>query len=300
MRKITILLLVLLIAGCGKKSEVTPGEVKVQVPVTVAHPVIGAISENMLLSATTSFQRKNIIASSVQGYILHADITLGDRVTKGDPLFEMQTKESHVITSSSLADSFKVFGKVVIHATASGIVTAISHQTGDYVQDGDQLCTIADVGSFAFVLSVPFDYTKYIHLGGPCELLLPDSAKISAHIQKKLATIDAVSQAQNFLVVPSTSTVLPENIIAQVTLPTKVNPRAILLPRQAVLADELLQNFWVMQLKSEHLAVKVPVQKGLEREEKVEILTPHFTAQDSFVLSGNYGMDDTAFVTIKQ
>jgi len=300
MRKYHILIPLLVASiGCGKKAEV-PETTKVRVPVTITHPVVSSISESITLTATSSYQRKNIVSSSVQGYILQTDVALGDHVTKGQPLFSMQTKESHVVASSSLPDSLKIFGKISITASASGIVTVISHQTGDYVQDGEQLCTIADVASFAFVLSVPYGYIRYIKIGEACTLLLPDSTHIPARIEKKLASIDAASQTQNYLIIPSSGIMLPENIIVQVQLPTKENPHATLLPKPAVLADETMQNFWVMQLTNDSVAVKVPVQKGMENLENVQIISPVFSTDDRIVLTGNYGMEDSAFVTIKQ
>jgi biotin carboxyl carrier protein len=287
------------ISGCAKKAEV-PETTKVRVPVTITHPVVGSISESITLTATSSYQRKNIVSSSVQGYILRTDVALGDHVTKGQPLFTMQTKESHVVASSSLPDSLKIFGKITIPASASGIVTAITRQTGDYVQDGEQLCTIADVGSFAFVLNVPYNYIRSIKIGESCELLLPDSTRIPARIGKKLATVEAASQTQNYLIIPSSGITVPENIIAQVRLHAKESIRATLLPKQAVLADETMQNFWVMQLTNDTLAVKVPVQKGIESGGEVEIFSPRFSPEDRIVLTGNYGMEDSAFVTIRQ
>jgi biotin carboxyl carrier protein len=286
-------------AGCGGKKEVTE-TVKVKVPVTITHPVMAPISESMTLTATSSYQRKNIVSASMQGYVVHVDVALGDRVVKGQPVFTLQTKESHALEMGTSPDSLKQFtGKVTIPASASGIVTSLLRQNGDYVQDGEQLCTIADVGSFAFVLSVPYDYNRFITIGESCTLILPDSTHIASRIEKKLSTVDAASQTQNYLLVPTSGATLPENIIAQVTLPTNQKSKALTLPKQAVLADETMQNFWVMQLKSDSMAVKVPIEKGIETGASVEIISPTFSEQDRFVLTGNYGMEDTALVIIR-
>ena len=45
-------------------------------------------------------------------------------------------------------------------------------------------------------------------------------------------------------------------------------------------------------------AVKVPVQKGLETPDKVEILSPALSIHDKILLTGNYGLADTAKVVI--
>ena len=45
-------------------------------------------------------------------------------------------------------------------------------------------------------------------------------------------------------------------------------------------------------------AVKVPVIRGMETTDRVEILRPQFTPQDKILLTGNYGLADTAKVRI--
>jgi hypothetical protein len=45
-------------------------------------------------------------------------------------------------------------------------------------------------------------------------------------------------------------------------------------------------------------AVKVPVTKGIETNDRVEIASPEFSANDRFLLTGNYGLADTAKIKI--
>ena len=306
MRKIRVIKKFLVLAAvsatmsCSQKSELVD-TVKPKIPVTIVHPTMAPISESMILTATSSYQRKNIVSSALQGYVVQVNINVGDHISKGDPLFVMQTKESRGLSCSTIPDSLKEFtGKIIIHASASGIVTSVVRQSGDYVQDGEQLCTIADLGSFAFVLSVPYDYIRFLKIGEACDMILPDSTHIPSKINKKLSTVDAASQTQNFLIVPTSSHTIPEGVIAQVKLPTNRKSKALTLPKQAVLADETMKNYWVMQLKSDSIAVKIPIEKGIETDDAVEIISPTFSPEDRFVRTGNYGMEDTSKVIIKQ
>ncbi len=293
-----LIAVMLIIVSCGSKKEVTE-TVKVRVPVTITHPVIGPISETMRLTATSSYQRKNIASASMQGYIFKINVAVGDHIAKGQPLFIMQTKESHALDNTTVPDSLKIFSaKVSIPAPASGIITSVLRQTGDYVQDGEQVCIIADIGSFAFVLSVPYDQIKFVSVGESCELLLPDNSRLQGRITKKLSTLDQASQTQNYLVTSTSAITVPENIIAQVILSTREKSHAVLLPKEAVLTDETMQNFWVMQLKNDSVAVKVPIEKGIETDANIEITSPALSAEDRFILTGNYGMEDSALVTI--
>jgi hypothetical protein len=45
-------------------------------------------------------------------------------------------------------------------------------------------------------------------------------------------------------------------------------------------------------------AAKVPIKKGVETRERVEILEPRFKAGDKILLTGNFGLPDTARVKI--
>jgi uncharacterized NAD(P)/FAD-binding protein YdhS len=63
------------------------------------------------------------------------------------------------------------------------------------------------------------------------------------------------------------------------------------------LSNETLSEFWVMKMIDDTTAVKVPVKKGIETGDRVEILSPDFSPEDKILLSGNYGLADTALVT---
>ena len=53
-----------------------------------------------------------------------------------------------------------------------------------------------------------------------------------------------------------------------------------------------------MKLIDSATAVKIPVQKGMETNERVEILSPSFARKDKILISGNYGLGDTAKVKV--
>jgi uncharacterized NAD(P)/FAD-binding protein YdhS len=53
-----------------------------------------------------------------------------------------------------------------------------------------------------------------------------------------------------------------------------------------------------MKVVDSSTAVKVPVTKGLETNGQIEIVSPAFTATDEIVLTGNYGLPDTATIKI--
>ena len=113
-----------------------------------------------------------------------------------------------------------------------------------------------------------------------------------------MPAIDSVSQTQGALVRVSSSKLIPENLIARVRIlkATKINVES--LPKEAILTDEAQANFWVMKMIDSVTAVKVPVIRGMETGGRVEIIRPIFSANDKILLTGNYGLPDTAKVKI--
>jgi hypothetical protein len=54
-----------------------------------------------------------------------------------------------------------------------------------------------------------------------------------------------------------------------------------------------------MKLINDTIAIKVPITKGFENSEEVEIISPEFLQTDRIIFTGNYGLPDTARVKIK-
>src|SRR4029078_5217489 len=110
--------------------------------------------------------------------------------------------------------------------------------------------------------------------------------------------VDSVSQTQNVLIKVSPSTSIPQNLIAKVRIIKAKKAGAASLPKAAVLTNNAQTDFWVMKMIDSITAVKVVVIKGMETKDRVEIVSPRFSADDKIVLSGNYGLPDTAKVRI--
>ena len=55
-----------------------------------------------------------------------------------------------------------------------------------------------------------------------------------------------------------------------------------------------------MKILGDSMAVKVPVKKGIESMNRIEILSPIFTPSDKILISGNYGLEDSAKVKIQE
>jgi hypothetical protein len=110
--------------------------------------------------------------------------------------------------------------------------------------------------------------------------------------------MDSVSQTQSFAIKVNVPHHIPQNLVATIRIIKISKTAAATLPKTSVLSDETQSEYWVMKLINDTTAVKVPVKKGLESGDRVEIVSPEFSPGDKILLSGNYGLADTDLVVV--
>lgn len=297
------IIILLFSASCSHKAEV-PEETaeQVQTPVTVTGIIKEPMEEFIELNATSTYLLKNYIKANENGYLQSANVIPGQFVKAGQTLFTIKTKEAESIGNAvnKLDTTFKFSGTNTIKAGAGGFISQINHQSGDYVQDGEQLAVITDDNSFVFIMELPYELRSYIKVGSRLELKLPDGEKLPGLIASFMPTVESVSQTQNIVIKVNPSHSIPENLVAKVVIPKIVRDHSISLPRAAVLSDETQTQYWVMKMTDSITAVKVLIKKGIETKDRIEILSPAFSDQDKILITGNYGLADTAKVRIVQ
>jgi multidrug efflux pump subunit AcrA (membrane-fusion protein) len=304
MKKISLYFLILgaILGSCQtKKTEETiiEEEQETITPVTVTSIATETMDEYIELNATSAFLQQGFVKASANGYVQSVNAQVGKMVSSQQRVFVLKTKEAQSIGNSinALDSTFKFFGIINIKAGTTGYISEINHEPGDYVQEGEQLAVINDVNSFVFILNLPYELRQYIINKDYVELLLPDGKKMMAHISSAMPIVDSASQTQN-IILKVNERDLPINLIGKVRVIKAEKTNAVSLPKQSVLSDETQTNFWVMKLIDDSTAAKVPVKKGLEINDRIEIVSPKFLTSDKFLLTGNYGLADTARIKI--
>jgi multidrug efflux pump subunit AcrA (membrane-fusion protein) len=299
-----------LCVACGNKHEPAAEPAKeeahdsvdARTPVTVTEVSHGAVNDSIELNAVSAFLQKSYVKANANGYLQSSDVFPGKYVEIGDPLFSLKTKEAQIIGNSIqvLDSSLKFTGVNLIKANQHGYITQLNHQSGDYVQDGEQLAVISDRNSFVFLLDLPYELRPLVLNKGSVSLQLPDGERLIGHIGEVMPTVDSASQTQNVVIRVSPPHAIPENLVARVRIEKLAHAGAQSLPKTAVLTNDTEDEFWVMKLVDSATAVKVPVRKGIETKDKVEILSPVFSPTDRILVSGNYGLPDTAKVKVSE
>ena len=288
------------LVACGTQQQSREEAMEPKTPVTVISVSEEPINETIDLNAVSSFLKKNTVKSPATGIVENIEINVGDNVDKGQLLFNIKTREAAALEKSQITDSSLLFkGLIKIKAPKTGIISSITRQMGDYVQEGDELAVISDQNSLVFLLEVPFELNSYIKKNTMCIILLSDNRRLEGIISSRLPVADMQSQTESFIIKPTTPEKLPENLIAKISIIKSSKVKAFTLPKSAVLSNETQTDFWIMKLINDSTAVKIPVKKGIELSDKVEILQPVLNQSDRILQTGNYGLPDTAKVTIE-
>ncbi|MEX8546121.1 MAG: efflux RND transporter periplasmic adaptor subunit [Mucilaginibacter sp.] len=273
-----------------------------QTPVTVTTIGQDALTDYTDLNARSVYLLKSFVKANINGYLRQVNVQPGKYVSRGQLLFSLETKEARSIGNSInvLDSTFHFSGLGRIKAAQSGFISEVNHQQGDYVQDGEQLAVITDKSSFVFLMQLPYEMRTDVKEHQPVDLTLPDGEKLRGEVTLSMPTVDTLSQTQGIVVRVKAAHNIPENLIAKARIVKSSSQHAQSLPKPAVLSNETQTEFYVMKLINPTTAVKIPVKKGIETNDRIEILSPKFAAGDKIVVTGNYSLPDTAKVKIVQ
>ncbi len=291
--QIALLSLILSLGGCGQKgaSNENIQEEKPRTAVTLTRATYGKIEKEIVLSATTVYQSKSVVSAPIPAFVTEVSVRPGTRVKSGQVLYRMESKEQHVLGNGS---------RTFIKAECDGIVLDVQQQTGSYVAEGATLCTIAETGSLVFEINVPYEQQRYVYDGSKCTLELPDGARLPATVHAPLATMNTVSQSERVIARAKTP-FLPEGMnVKAVFTSGHSTENTLVLPKSAVQSDEMLTEYWVMKLSGDSTAVRVPVEVGNSNASEMEIKSDALSPQDHIILTGGYGLEDGAKITINK
>lgn len=295
-------LLAITMTACTRENTETEKQTDNGVPVKVVQITSGDISEDVTLMATSIYLKRNLVTAPVPAFITDVRVKLGDKINQGDILYVLETKERRALGSSYAGtdSTLKDFGKLIIKAPSDGIISTLDkQQIGDYVLEGNPLCTIAESKNLAFQINVPYEYAHLLKKDGYCTVTLPDNRSLKARIVAPLTTMNVLAQTQTYLAKPIETLFLPENLIASVKLVTREKTKTQLVANSCILSDEVMKSFWIMKLINDTVAVKVPVETGLKNDKYTEIVQPVFQPGERIISEGSYGLADTSVVKIQ-
>ena len=291
---LSIGILSFILYSCAKK-EAKEAEQTPVVTVRTSPVKFGAIDNKLSFNGKTIYLKKNLVISPLSGYILKMFIKFGDTVKKGQLLFEIQTKESKALESSNDGN----IGIIRILSPSNGVISTLNiTASGAYAVEGASLCTIAESNDVMVQLNLPFEFNSLVKKGTSVTLILDENTKFEGTVYQILPTVDEANQTQQILIKPHTNKHLPENLNLAVEILKSRHSKSCLIPRNAVMTNETQTKFWVMKVVDNKLAVKVPVSKGIENDDTIEVMSSGLTNSDHVITEGAYGLNDSTAVKV--
>jgi biotin carboxyl carrier protein len=287
------------IVACSGDNNSGDENINTGTPVEITNPQVMNLSDYIELNAYTVFLNKEIIRTPFEGFVAKIYKNIGDEVNPGDVLFSVKTKESAAVDSLRINIGNKVFNGIIeIKAKTKGVLTELDYHTGDFISGGEQLAIVSNPSSMRIKLNVPFEDATKIKIGDLCIIRLPGGAKLNGYIEKSVPSVDPASQTQTFLIKLPENKELPENLNVLVKIPVKLFKDATVIPKSAVVTDVTEDTFWLMKLINDTTAIRVNINKGIETDSLVQVITPTLSKSDRIISSGAYGLPDTSKIEI--
>jgi multidrug efflux pump subunit AcrA (membrane-fusion protein) len=288
-----------IVFSCRNSNTSSEAESDIITPVTIAPVIFKSVTSTVDLHAVSMFMNRSTIRATTTGTIENISVFPGDFITSGQLLFTIRTREAMALKRASVNDtSLSIKGLININSQKEGIISSVAYQKGDFVLEGDDLAVLAERNSLVFILEVPVELNDYVEKNRKCLITLPDKKQISGIISGSLPEMDTQTQTVKYIIKPAATAGLPANLIATVSLIKSSSENAAVLPKSAVLSNETQTEFWIMKLINDSTAVKIVVKKGFENNEEVEITDPLLHESDRIILTGNYGLPDTARISV--
>jgi len=257
----------------------------------------GNIENYISFSGKTIYLKKNQVVSPISGYIVSAKPKYGEEVSRDEILYEIQTRESKALGSD--ATSSGSIGTIKVSAPSEGFINEIMiNETGGYVVEGGSLCSIVNNRDLMIQLNVPFEYNAMLKPGKKCKLVLTDNTIVNGSVYRVLSVIDEANQTQTVLIKPETGRQLPENLNLSIQFVNEQHNQSLLVARSSLMSNETQNEFWVMKIISDSLALKIPVTRGIENDSVAEVISPLLNKTDLVISEGAYGLPDSTIVKI--
>ncbi len=294
-----LLIVTAIIISCGGTEENNSDKVNSGTPVTITHPFKTNISDYIELNGNTVFLTKEIVRATFQGFIESVSKNIGDSVKHGDDLFQIKTIESAAADSLNISFGNKEFkGTVKLKAQSEGVLTELNYHQGDFVSNGEQLAIISNPSSLRIKLNVPYEDNLKVKIGRDCEVNLPDGITISGTIEKNVPAVNPITQTQIYFIKLKQYRNIPDSLNVIVKIPYKNFTNTTVLPKSSLVTNVTEDSFWIMKLINDTTAIRVNIKRGIESDSIVQILSPKLDTADRVILTGAYGLPDTAKVEI--
>ena len=294
-----IIVVFLLMSGCKSRDTKTTNVLKLPLPaVTVAHPEKGNKILFTYFQGISKYLQSVNYRARAAGIVTHVFIRPGDPIQPHQPLFILKPVELTALENSGTLSKKLLNSRDTVFSTQAALTNNIAVQEGDYVQPGGLLATAFKKNSLVAIGYVPFHDKLLLKQNKNCLVIIPGAKAISSTFKKPLFIADSTSQTQPYIIPLPSNLMIPSNMNLRIRYIEKEIKNGLFIPRTAVLSNVMETKFWVMKMKNDTTAVKIPVVIGWQGKTSVQVSSDNIKPIDKVITQGAYGMPDTAYVRI--
>lgn len=311
-------------SGCSRRSSEeedskTPEPAVVSVKTAAVYR--GIARATVSVTGKTDALRKEKVFSPVPGWIISLKALEGTHVRKGEVMAVIRPKEAQAAIAGArsllerartpaqeeearkamaLAESGQ--NAVELRASFDGVVGTRTVTEGELIGENAELFTIVDLSTLVFLADIPLAALSNVREGESADIQftgLPDRS-FRGTVEAMSPQSDPQSQTVRARIrfAGSVPALLRTEMAGTARIVTAVHPRALLIPRSALLHDDEHDISSVIVVTGDTIARVLPVTVGALSDSVAEITSGSLQPGMRVVVEGNYALADSTRVSL--
>ncbi len=321
-----LLLTAALVSGCGGSGSNQGGDpVTPVVSVSVAPVVRDSLNVTLQVFGETDVLDREDIVSPIDGTVTSMNVEVGSRVKDGDTLAVIRTRDSE----ASIAGAQRLIDEATnpqkraqaeeamrVAVESQQLVPVIAHRPGDVVakmvSDKQTVTTntvllqLVDLSTLDFVANVPLQDIPQVKAGQSCRIHFPslpgtvfDGTVAAVSAQSMPGSQAAKVRIEFKTPLKQIEADLRVGMMGTADIITGVHKDVLVVPRQALLRDDITDTYTIYTVNQDSLALSIPVTVGVVGDSLAEVSAPSLKAGQPVIVQGNYEVSDSTRVTIQ-
>ena len=253
------------------------------------------------------------------GTLTDLKVSDGDPVRRGQTLGWMVARESEAaasgaremvreaVTPRERADAERALAlaqrnlvRRALTAASDGPVASHAASAGDRLAEDQEILTINDSGSLAFVADLPQADLPRVRAGQKATVEFAGSPPVAGSVHAILPAANAADYTGSVRIdLPRSSQKLALGIFGTASVLVGEHPNAVVVPDAAVLRDDVTGTTRVAVVRQDRVHW-VEVRTGLRQGGRTEIVSPALPREEPVIVSGLVGLPDGKPVAIEQ
>lgn len=313
-------LVLAVVPACRRKERDAPSPAEkappAAVPVRTARVAVATLERTVAAPGHTVALAQQKLRAPFAGTLLTLTVTDGDRVRRGEVVGTIVSRDSDAAlsgaremeraakTDAEKADAVRALAlaerdlvRTALRSPADGVVLSHGAASGDRVSEDQDLLTLAEAASIAFVADVAQSALREIRPGLTAAVELAGNARPAAgtvhDILPTANAADFTAPVRIDLTAPGVPLALGLFGNARIVVEQKKN--AVVVPEAAVLRDDVTGKARVALVRDGRVHWQGVV-TGLRGAAGTEVLSPALTPGDAVVVEGLVGLPESAAV----